>query len=324
MTIWNKTRVINSIVLDMKKTLSFLPFLTLILLLALAGCEKNDVFGDVPLNTDRVIAEFSDPSPERTIALDFSNTELEFTVADLRLFIRSKPAGNVTVKFAASPTVVADYNTENGTSYTALPQNLFQFTNTELVLNETDREKAVKIKLKPSDLVNDSYALGLTITEVTEGEISERSYQQFIILSVKNKYDGLYEVTGSCVDLLGVYTGIYPNFDVGLRTADAVSVDYLDPVFSVGPPFNENAYIIENAGTGAPAWLFSPRFVFDPATDKVVAILDNDGGVPTGVIDPAGPNQFTENGPDDKVFTIRYTVFDRFVITETWTYTGPR
>lgn len=308
----------------MKKTLLSYPLLLLAMALVIAGCKKNDVFGDIIPNTDRVIAEFSDPSPERTIALDFSNAEKELTVADLRLFIRSKPKGNVTVKITASPTIVADYNTENGTNYTAIPQNLFQFISTELVLTEKDREKPVRIKLKPSDLVNDSYALGIRITEVSEGEISERVYQQFIILSVKNKYDGLYEVTGTCEDLLGVYSGIYPNSNVGLRTVDAESVDYLDPVFSVGPPFNENAYIIENTGTGDFAWLFSPRFVFDPVTDKVVAILDNDGGVPTGVIDPSGPNQFIENGPDDKVFTIKYKVFDRFIITETWTYTGPR
>lgn len=308
----------------MKRKLTSVSATILILALVLIGCKKNNVFGDLTPNTDRVIAEFSDPSPERTLAMDFSTTEKEVTVADLRLFIRSKPSGNISVKFAASPTIVADYNTANGTSYVAIPQSLFQFINTELVLNETEREKPIRIKLKPSDLVNDSYALGLTITEVMDGEISERSYQQFIILSVKNKYDGLYEVTGSCVDLLGVYTGIYPSVNVGLRTADAVSVDYLNPDFSVGPPLNENAYIIENATTGAFAWLFSPRFVFDPNTDKVIDILDNDGGASTGVVDPSGPNQFTENGPDDKVFTIKYNVFGRFTITETWTYTGPR
>lgn len=299
------------------------PFLILACLFFVA-CEKKTVFGDIEPNTDRVIAEFADAQDGKSFAFDFSTTETEIELAELRLFVRSKPSGNVQVKFAVNPTVVADYNTENGTSYTSLPNGSYTLSSNDVVLSGTDRRKIIRMKLVPANLVGGQYAIGLSITEVNEGEVSSHNQNIFITLSVKNKYDGLYEVTGSCVDLAGTYTGLYPNYDVGLRTADANSVDYLDPIYSVGAPFFDNAYIMLNSGTGGLAWLFSPRFVFDPATDKVVDILDNDGSVSAGAPDPAGPNQFTVGGPDDKQFEIKYTVFGRFVITETWTYTGPR
>jgi hypothetical protein len=182
----------------------------------------------------------------------------------------------------------------------------------------------VRIKLRPSDLLGADYAIGLSIADVSEGDVSEIAGKIFIAISVKNKYDGVYDVTGSCVDALGVYTGIYPNSGVALRTAGANSVDYLDPTYDVGPPFLNNAYIIENISTGTPTWVFSPRFVFNTTTDKATAILDTDGMIPTGVIDPAGPNQFTITSASNKKFVIKYSVFGRLTITETWTYTGPR
>ncbi len=303
-------------------------YLLLIVAIALAGlssCQKWDTFNDIDPNTRRVIAEFTDGKTGGSVAMDFSNEVITVDLTELRLFTRSWAKEAAKVKVVNDPTVVADYNAENGTGYTAVPSGAFSFESDELTLTESDRKKVVQIKIKPSILLGGSYAIGLAIAEVNDGEVSQLAGKVMIAVSVKNKYDGVYRVTGSCVDALGVYTGIYPLDDVELRTAGANSVDYLDPTYTVGPPFFNNLYIIENIATGAPAWLYSPRFVFNTTTDKATDILDTDGLVPFGTISPAGPNQFTINSPSDKQFAIKYTAIGgRFTITENWTFTRSR
>ena len=301
------------------------PLLLLFFVLAISSCQKQETVEGLEINTDRVIAEFTDAKTGGSIALDFSSNLETIDLTEIRLFNRSwVRKGDVKVKVISNATVVGDYNIENGTAYTPLPNSAFSFESSELTLTETERTAMVRIKLKPSDLLGGDYAIGLSIAEVTAGEPSQIAGKVMINVSVKNKYDGVYRVTGSCVDALGVYTGIYPIAGVALKTSGANSVDYLDPTYDVGAPFFNNAYIIENINTGAPTWVYSPRFVFNPTTDKCTAIYDTDGMVLTGVIDPAGPNQFTITSASNKQFVIKYTVFGRLTITETWTYTGPR
>jgi Domain of unknown function (DUF1735) len=301
------------------------PFLLALLLWGISSCKKQETVEGIQINTDRPIAEFTDAKTGGSIATDFTTNVVMVDLTELRLFTRSwVREGDVKVKVISNPTVVGDYNIENGTSYTAFPDAGFSFESSELTLTQTERNAMIRIKLKPSDLLGADYAIGLSIAAVKGGEVSQIADKILINISVKNKYDGVYRVTGSCVDALGVYRGIYPNNGVALRTAGANSVDYLDPTYNVGAPFFNNAYIIINSATSNPAWLYSPRFVFNTTTDKATAILDTDGLVPTGVIDPAGPNQFTINSPGSKQFMIKYAVLGRFTITETWTYTGPR
>jgi hypothetical protein len=299
-----------------------LPFLLLAGMVILFSCKKEE---GVDLNTDRVIAEFTEAEGGGTVAMDFSSTPVEVDLTELRLFMRSwVKKGDVKVKVVNNAAVVGDYNTANGTNYTPLPASAYTFVSDEYTFTQDDRNQMVRIKLKPSDLLGGDYAIGLSISSVDNGDVSAVASRVMVAVSVKNKYDGISNVVGSLVDAAGTYTGIYPNDGVALRTAGADAVDYLDPTYSVGAPFFNNAYIIENMGTGAPAWLFSPRFVFNPTTNKAIAILDNDATLP-GTIDPAGPNQFTINSPTSKQFVIKYTVLGgRFTITETWTYVGPR
>lgn len=301
-----------------------MSFLLLVGMTFLSSCKRDTIFGDVTPNTDRAIAEFSEAKNGESIAMEFSNDFVTIDVTELRLFIRSYAPNAVKVKLVSLPAIVGDYNTDNGTSYLPFPNAGFTIVNSEITLTQTDRNEIVQIKLKPSDLLNGEYAIGLAVAEVENGEPSQVSGRIFISLAVKNKYDGVYDVTGTCVDANGLYTGIYPQSGVELKTAGASAVDYLDPNYSLGAPFFNNLYAIEEIATGNPALLFSPRFVFDPATNKVVSIIDTDGMVVAGVAAPGGPNLFTINSPDDKSFQIKYTVFGRFTITEDWTYTGPR
>lgn len=309
----------------MLKQSRYLLFILSAVLLGLGSCKKNETFNDIDVNTDRTIVEFSEAPAGGSRAVDYSNDVVTVDLTEIRLFIRSwLKNGSATAKIISSPAAVAAYNSENGTNYTAFPNASFSFESDEFTFNQNDRAKPVKIRLRTSDLLGTDYAIGLSIQNVTNGEPSQKAGTVVVAIAVKNKYDGIYDVAGSMVDANGVYTGLYPRSGVGLRTASLSSVDYLDPDYAVPAPFFDNAYIIRNISTGGLAWLYSPRFVFNTTTDKVTSILDTDGNVPAGVIAPGDPNQFTINGPDDKTFTIKYTVAGRFTITENWTYTGPR
>jgi hypothetical protein len=209
--------------------------------------------------------------------------------------------------------------------FVALPAASYSIPAEITIPRSSSRTVEFPIQINKASLdLSKKYALTFTIASVSEGVISELGKEITVQFIIKNKYDGVYTVTVSLVDALGTYTGIYPNAKVQLRTVSANAVDYLDPTYTVGPPFANNAYIIKNISTGGAAWLYSPRFVFNTSTDKATSIIDNYDGSAYGTIDPAGPNQFTINGTS-KTFNIKYsTDGGRFTITETWTYTGPR
>ncbi len=300
-------------------------FLVLLaVLFAIVSCKKQETIEGLQLNVYRPIAEFTEGKTGAAVAMDYASGEVTVDLTELRLYQRSVTKQDVVVTVVPDPTAVADYNNDNGTAYTVFPSSSYTLETNPVTLTNTDRSKMLRIKLRPSDLLGSDFAIGLKISTVENGEPSELAGRIFISLAVKNKYDGMYEVTGSCVDAAGIYGGLYPRADVALRTAGQDAVDYLDPDYSIGAPLYNNLYVIEEISSGSPALLFSPRFVFNTTTNKCIDIIDNDGGVSTGVISPTGPNQFTINSPDDKSFQIKYTVFGRFTITENWTYTGPR
>jgi hypothetical protein len=293
--------------------------LGLMLATVLFSCKKEDN----NYNTDRVIAEFTDAAAGGAISLDYSTTELELDLAEVRLFMRSWAKKDVVVKIQDNAAAVGDYNTENGTSYLPYPSSGYRFVDDSYTLTQDDRAATVKIRLRPSDLLGANYAIGLSISSVENGEVSETAKKIVIAVSVKNKYDGVYNVTGTVVDAAGLYGGFYPNDGVELRTVGANAVDYHDPFWLAPAPFGSNCFVIEEFASGGGAWLFSPRFVFNTTTDKCTQILDVDGLVPFGT--PGTPNQFTITNPNTKNFQIRYTaIAGRFTITETYTYVGPR
>jgi hypothetical protein len=301
--------------------LSWLTRLSLGLILATVffSCKKDDV----DYNTDRVIAEFTDAASGGVVAFEFTSNSQEVDIAELRLFMRSWAKKDVTVKIKNDPAAIGDFNTANGTTYQALPSSAFVFVNDEYTLTQKERTTPVTIRLDPNNVLNGNYAIGLSITDVDDGDVSGTASTIVVAISVKNKYDGRYNVTGSVVDASGVYTGIHPRANVELRTAGADAVDYLDPQYAAAAPINDNVYVIVNIGTAAPALLFAPRFTFNTTTNKCTRISDNAGTMPDATI--GTPNQFTITSPNSKNFQIKYTAYaGRFTVTETYTYVGPR
>jgi hypothetical protein len=307
----------------MKLKLSISLFVMSVLL---ASCLKSkDTTGLLGNDEGVTITEITDVSynnlygQDQVLAMNAEPATETVTAFTLKYQAGKKPpAADLKVKVTASGSGLP-------AGFVALPAANYTIPAEITIPRSTERTVEFPITINKTGLdLSKKYALTFTISSVSEGVISELGKEITVQFIIKNKYDGVYTVTGSLVDANGVYTGIYPNAKVQLRTVSANAVDYLDPTYSVGPPFANNAYIIKNISSGAPAWLYSPRFVFNTTTDKATSIIDNYDGSVYGIIDPSGPNQFTVNG-STKTFNIKYTTNGgRFTITETWTYTGPR
>lgn len=114
-----------------------------------------------------------------------------------------KSSQTVTIQLSSS--VITDYNTANGTSYTVLPSNVFTFdasnpaTNGALTVTFAPGEFAKSIKINidltalPAAPVKS--ALGFTITNVSGGTIGSTK-SAFVTVGAKNAYEASYSVSG--------------------------------------------------------------------------------------------------------------------------------
>jgi hypothetical protein len=165
-------------------------------LLLVSSCKRDFIYGDITPNTERVIVEYADAKDAHNVAMDYATGEILVDVADLQFMIRSVVKKDVTVSVMSNADIVVDYNAVNGTSYTTVPFSKFAFEKDEIVLTPTERKKKVRIRIKPSDVAIGEWAIGLTILSVSSGEVSQIASKVMVILSVKNKYDGVYHLKG--------------------------------------------------------------------------------------------------------------------------------
>ncbi|HEY6502985.1 MAG TPA: DUF1735 domain-containing protein [Chitinophagaceae bacterium] len=172
-------------------------FYLLVAALLLSSCKKNIIYGDAAINTFRPIVEFSETSGFTSVAMDYTSNLVTVDITDIRFMIRSDVQNNATVKITISPSVVSDYNNENGTSYVMVPVTGFSLESDQFTLSPGERNQKVRIRIKPSDVATGENAIGISIAEVNGGEVSQIAGTLVIALSVKNKYDGVYRLEGA-------------------------------------------------------------------------------------------------------------------------------
>lgn len=174
-----------------------MPFLLLVGMVFLFSCKKDIVFGDITPNTDRIIVEFTDSRTAGLAAVDYGANWVDVDLTEIRVFPRSVVKGEVKVKFIVNPTVVADYNTENGTNYISVPATSYGIISNEVTLSQDNRKATIKMRIKPSLVTGGPYAIGLSIAEVSAGEISPLYHNVLVEVKVRNAYEGEYEATGN-------------------------------------------------------------------------------------------------------------------------------
>jgi len=297
----------------------FITFImTAVVSLLITSCKQDNVFGDIEPNTERVVVEFADASEARNVSMNYSNDVITLDIAQLRFMSRSYVKEGSTVKIIADPSIVDAYNDDNGTSYEHLSAGYFGFDSPETVLTPEERSKNVRIKIKPSDLGSDEYAIGLAISSVSSGEISTAANKIVIVLSVKNKYDGIYAVKGYA--FLGTNTSAPYFFDAdcsyevyAITTGpNTIELD-AQPLLTGNPP--ETTYGFGNV---------IPAFTFNPVTDAVTAVTPAGGSVSMNY--PYGLPYSSRYDPATKSIYVKFGVNNNpaWYIIDTLTYCGPR
>jgi len=206
-------------------------FLLVITVISISSCKKDDVFGDIVPNTDRVIVEFKDGKSSSVLSLNYGTQIVSTGLTELRFSPRSKLSQDAVVKFRLNNSLIADYNSANGTNVQSLPPGSYTLETTELTLTQTERGKEIPIKILPSAVTGGDYALGLSISSTTYGEISPVAHDVLVFVQVKNDYEGLYYASGQRTLYNGptVASGIASVFDIDtdkyLYTIDQTTVE---------------------------------------------------------------------------------------------------
>ncbi len=221
------------------------------------------------------------------------------------------------------------YNTANGTNILALNPSLFNVGLT-VTIPAGQRNGQIPITFPNTSSLNpnNSYGFGISIASVTGGyRIASNLDDLFIEVTLKNKYDGVYQLKG--YHNRTPYTFPFTT-DVEMWTTGPSSVAMFWPD---GGDFGQPIGI----GPGAVNWYgpaVSPNFQFDPATDLCTGVT----GMPANVVslgmvtadnvtdaNPNGPivNRY-EPGPKKMYLVFQYNGNDLRRFYDTLTYLRPR
>ena len=245
------------------------------------SCIKDDV---VELGTaGSVFVKFND-GPTKALYYEPFTTKKNVIVFNVRRDVNSPAelAKAATISIIDAPELVEAYNKENDESFEALPTSIFTYVTDPSVTKSGNKftvtfapnefAKNIEISLDGSKWdLSKKFGIGYKVTEAPGAKILTAQKQIVTLISLKNKYDGVYLLTGA-------HNRVPYNFPyktvVYMMTAGANSVIYYwadagaygHPI-GVGPdPENDLSWY----GGG-----IAPVVEFDPNTDEVARVFNN-------------------------------------------------
>lgn len=217
---------------------------------------------------------------------------------------------DITVNLTVDPDALAKYNTENGSTFSNPPAEIYTMPTTAVIKKGT-RQTQIKVGItnNASYDFNKNYALPLKIASTTHGIISGNFGKAMYSFSARNSYDGIYrmEATAPMVDASNAaLVGWYP-IDMQLITYTGNSIALYDGINYT----NAYGHPIKNGASGSYYGSFSPVFFFDNSGN--ISSITNYFGQKAGgtfrsaFLDPNGVNKATFN-PDGSIksFEVSY------------------
>jgi hypothetical protein len=294
----------------MKNSLKVAGLITLVT--ALISCLKDDVTLD-PEKSFNVI-EFKNPSSfVSPNGSKYSLYTQAFDLADQNdypITVSYSGAGlapeDITVTLGIDTAALSQYNAEQHTDFDLIDTKLYSMP-ASVTIPKGKRTATVDIKVKSSNFdFSKSYVLPIQIKSASTGVISGNFGTILLSLNAKNKYDGVYKVTGKMSDVINpAFVGLYTTgriVEYTFETISATKCVVTDHINWGGAPF-----VPFWTGTGVSGYgSFSPIVEFDPATNKIVGV-ENYYGLPantrSGKLNPAGTNTYD---PATKSIKISY------------------
>jgi hypothetical protein len=215
------------------------------------------------------------------VTIDLSSTPQTVGVVDVRRDVPNESELNKTlsVTIKEDPSVISAFNNANGSALVALPASAYTVdpgnprtgADYSLTFQPGEFAKWLKIVLPNSaalDLTK-RYGIGLTmVVAVTgaDGRVSFENRSTVVEIGLKNKWDGVYEITGA--SLRGgdpALTGPFGPYERELGTSGPNSVQWLGSVLW--------AYGASQLPGG-----YEPNITIDPGTNAITSISS-----PTGI-----------------------------------------
>lgn len=258
-------------------------------------------------------------STDKTFALEGNPPVETLNLITLKLSApKEKPSSDI------SATITVD-NSGIPAGFIPLPANAYSISSMTIKIPKDSGVVVIPITITKATLdPSKQYALGIKLSTVSEGIISPTGNYFVVKFLVKNKYDGIYKVTGTLVDRVNSnLTGNYP-LEFELRSTGANTNAVFD--HSTGT----QTHLILNGGAPSQYGSFGLNITFDLVTNKITSVV-NAFGQPAGngrsaALDPTGINAYD---PASKTIRIKYSLLQpgttvRTTFDETWVYTGPR
>lgn len=220
---------------------------------------------------------------------------------------------DIQVTLEVDPQALADYNDEQGTNFELLTPDLYDVNSWTVTIPSGQKKATLNFSFFTDQFdLSKSYILPLKISSVSAGTISGNYGTVLFGVVAKNKYDGRYRVSGSCVDANGLYQGDYPRV-VDLETVNANTVRWYEY------DWDYPNYIVVNIATGGGANTgIRPAFQFDEATGTITRIYNINNNADLTM----GPST-TAYDDATRSFNSEWTL-GRWHVTESWEYLGER
>lgn len=310
------------------------------------SCIKDEV---TPLgDTGSTLVKFQDGPDLSLFYLPFLDTK-QISLFDLRRDPNSSAElkATKTIVIQEAPELVTKYNTDNGTDYEVLPTDIYTLAaNPSIVksgnkytitFGSGDFAKNFVINLNGAKWdLSKKFAMAFKVVDAGGGLLNKDKTSIITKISIKNKYDGTYVVTGTMEDILNAgLTHATDNLktqgadlELTLKTVSATKCAVYDPTVWA----DYFIPISTGGGTGLSGYgSFAPIFEFDLATDKVIGVT-NYYGTPAntrgGRLDPTGEVNAYDAGK--KTLTIKYNMTQKSLVpdpphvrttwTEVWKY----
>jgi hypothetical protein len=323
-------------------------YLMLMSAVLVTSCLEDETAPLDPSGSQNVI-EFFDPSvPSSPAGAIYPAWTTAFSVSPEAQFEQvisySGPNPNdkdINLTLEIDPIALEDFNEQmaalGSSTYEVLPAENYSIPSMTVTIPKGQTRITIPITVYPDQFdLSRSFAIPLRIASASSGIISEHYSVAILATVVKNKYDGIYTVEGSMIDVTNAdFVGIYPK-TVELRTVDGTTVNYYDR----GEALAGHLFLNKATGGGTYWGGFLAQFKFDGvagATNEIVSVVNALGqgnNNRSGKLDPAAGAKhvftFEADGVTPKTMEVWYimrqenTSTDRAFWKETYTYVGPR
>jgi len=305
----------------MKKNINkFLSLIVVFIAIFLASCvnDTESVFQDN--GSSGIVELFNVPARNSSTPAAFKSTAFDaLDVVELPIVVNytgiNGAPEDIAIHLSLDSTLITLYNDSVKTEYSNLPSKLYSVAGYDVVIPKGKKQATLTIKIYPprfsvSDFTT-PYALGVKIETASHGIISGNYSKAVFGIGIKNKYDGVYNVTGTFVDYANAaFAAGYPK-TIYLKTQDPTSVGYYD--FS---QLDDYGYYFLNGTSGTYFGSFAPVFTFDKTSNKITSVV-NYYGQPasngrSAELDPSGINSFD---PETRTIQVSYWMNQPTVIT---------